>query len=264
MHSENLPENPRMNQNDKNEKKEFISLQAGPRDHAGEGLRGSLEVIVGSMFSGKTEELIRRLRRSQLARQSVQVFKPRIDVRYARDFVASHNQIFFPSITIEEPAEIFNHLLPQTQVVGIDEGQFFSSDLVRVSEELAARGLRVLVAGLDTDWLGQPFEPMPQLLAVADVIDKPRAVCVVCGSLATRTQKIRIDDEPGANDPVLGGENVRVQVGGRKEYEARCRKHFVARVDAATPDPNDFVSEFLKESPALFKTPQMQNDEASV
>ncbi len=202
---------------------------------------GRVEVIVGSMFSGKTEELIRRLRRAQLARLAVQVFKPRIDQRYARDFVASHNQVFFPSVMLEDPREVWQHLQPQTRVVGFDEGQFFSENLIDVCQQLADQGLRVIVAGLDTDWLGEPFEPMPALMAIAETVDKPQAVCMVCGEAASRTQKLfppDVDSEPQTADSNrnLGGEALRVQVGGRSEYEARCRKHFVPRLDHATAE----------------------------
>ena len=123
--------------------------------------RGEVEVIVGSMFSGKTEELIRILRRSQFAHLKIQVFKPRIDVRYSIDHVATHKRELFPSITIDHAVEIYAHLRPETQVIGIDEGQFFDDELVDVANELADRGLRIFIAGLDLDWKGEPFHPMP-------------------------------------------------------------------------------------------------------
>ncbi len=187
---------------------------------------GWIEVIAGSMFSGKTEELIRRLRRSIFARQRVQVFKPKIDDRYSVSQIASHNQSQFPSLVIERAEEILLHLEDGTDVVGIDEGQFFDQGLVPVCQELAARGMRVIVAGLDTDWKGLPFEPIPSLMAVAEIVDKPRAICVVCGTPATRTQK-------------TGGITSRVEVGGGKSYEARCRAHFRAEIDPPTLAPNE-------------------------
>ena len=157
---------------------------------------GWVEVITGSMFSGKSEELIRRIRRAQIARQKVQIFKPRIDDRYAADHIVSHSDMKMPS-----------------QVVGIDEGQFFDGSLVQVVNSLADRGLRVIVAGLDQDYRGRPFEPMPQLLAVAEYVDKTLAICVRCGAPANRTQRL-----VAATD--------RVVVGGADEYEARCRRCF--------------------------------------
>ena len=171
---------------------------------------GTIEVIVGSMFSGKTEELIRLLRRAQYARQSIQVFKPRLDDRYSENNVTSHNRLMMASTQIEQAAEIFNHLKPETQVVGIDEGQFFDEELVDVANELADRGLRVIIAGLDTDWRGEPFHPMPALMAVAEEVTKLRAVCVVCGGGASRTQR-RV------------AHNGKVLVGDSAMYEARCR-----------------------------------------
>lgn len=174
---------------------------------------GSIEVIVGSMFSGKTEELIRLLRRAQIARQNIQVFKPRLDDRYSTDHVASHDRSLIPSIVIESAVEIYRHLLPDTKVIGIDEGQFFDDELVDVANELASRGLRVIVAGLDMNWKGEPFRPMPALMAVAESVKKLRAVCVVCGEPASRTQRLvkRMDA---------------ILVGDRNSYESRCRDCF--------------------------------------
>jgi thymidine kinase len=192
--------------------------------------RGWIEVVVGGMFSGKTEELIRRLRRAELARQRVQVFKPLIDVRYSKDEVCSHNQNTFQSKPIASAAEIWNHLKDSTQVVGIDEGQFFDHGLVEVVQTLAERGLRVIIAGLDTDWQAKPFEPMPTLMAIAENVTKQHAVCVVCGSAASRTQRTaNIDGQ--------------IAVGAADMYEARCREHFKPEVVPATkryelgPDP---------------------------
>jgi thymidine kinase len=174
---------------------------------------GSIEVIVGSMFSGKTEELIRLLRRAQYARLPIQVFKPKIDDRYSADHVASHDRSLFPSVAIESAADIYSHLRPETRVVAIDEGQFFDDELVDVADELADRGLRVLVAGLDMDWKGEPFHPMPELMAIAESVIKLRAVCVVCGSAASRTQRL-----VKSTDSIL--------VGDHTSYESRCRKCF--------------------------------------
>jgi thymidine kinase len=173
---------------------------------------GWIEVIVGSMYSGKTEELIRRLRRAQIARQRVEIFKPTLDDRYAPDHIVSHSELRIPSRSIRHAKDIlrFAH---EADVIGIDEGQFLGGDLVGVCETLARRGKRVIVAGLDQDYRGRPFEPMPELLAVAEYITKTLAICMVCGSPANRTyRKVR---RPG-----------RVVVGGADLYEARCRRCF--------------------------------------
>lgn len=183
--------------------------------------RGWIEIVVGSMFSGKTEELIRRLRRAEFARLEIQVFKPIIDKRYNAMAVTSHNQTTMDSLPIENAEEIWNHLRPETKVVGIDEGQFFSESLVSVAQDLANQGLRVIIAGLDTDWQGNPFEPMPTLMAVAESVTKQHAVCVVCGAPASRTQR------------TAGGE-AQVVVGAHDSYEARCRQHFKPEVDSPT------------------------------
>jgi thymidine kinase len=184
---------------------------------------GWIEVVVGGMFSGKTEELIRRLRRAKFARQKIQVFKPIVDARYSKEEVTSHNMNSIPSIPIRGAQEIWDHLEDDTQVVGIDEGQFFQSDLVEVVQTLAARGLRVVIAGLDTDWKGMPFEPMPTLMAIAENVTKQHVVCVVCGTLASRTQR--------TGDATQGD---RVLVGAHDHYEARCREHFKPQVVAPT------------------------------
>jgi thymidine kinase len=171
---------------------------------------GWIEVIVGSMYSGKTEELIRRLRRAQIARQRVEIFKPGIDDRYAADAIVSHSELRIPSRAVKTAKDVLKHA-HEAQVIGIDEGQFLGPGLVEVCQELARRGKRVIVAGLDQDYLGQPFEPMPQLLAVAEYITKTLAICVVCGEPANRTyRKVQ-----------KGG---RVVVGGTELYEARCRR----------------------------------------
>lgn len=183
---------------------------------------GWIEVICGSMFSGKTEELIRRLKRAVYGKQAVQVFKPRLDTRYDETQVVSHSRLRMVSTPVERAEEIFLHLRPETQVVGIDEVQFFGPEVVRVCELLAARGLRVVAAGLDQDYQGRPFEPMPQLMAVAEYVTKELAICVVCGNPANRSQRL-----------VSRGE--RVVVGAAEAYEPRCRKCHVPEPVEATP-----------------------------
>jgi len=173
---------------------------------------GWIEVICGSMFSGKTEELIRRLRRAQIAKQKVAIFKPKLDKRYGNEYIVSHNLQRIPSQEIEDCKEIIRKA-SDADAVGIDEAQFFGSDLVEVCEELANRGKRVIVAGLDQDYRGKPFEPMPQLLAIAEYITKTLAICVVCGNPANRTQRKVESDE-------------RIVVGAFDVYEARCRNCF--------------------------------------
>jgi thymidine kinase len=186
---------------------------------------GSIEVIVGSMYSGKTEELIRRLRRAQIARQRVEIFKPAIDDRYARDAIVSHSDVRIPSRSVKKPEEVLKYA-HEAQVIGIDEGQFLGAGLVAVCEKLARMGKRVIVAGLDQDYKAQPFEPMPQLLAIAEYITKTLAICVVCGAPANRTyRKVQ-----------RGG---RVVVGGAEIYEARCRRCFdLGRRARPVPVPN--------------------------
>ena len=174
---------------------------------------GWVEVITGSMFSGKSEELIRRVRRAQIARQRVQLFKPGVDSRYADDQIVSHSDMKMPSLVVASAREILERLDEATEVVGIDEGQFFDAALVEVVDTLANRGLRVIVAGLDQDYRGRPFEPMPQLLAIAEYVDKTLAICMRCGAPANRSQRLIADTH-------------RVVVGGPEEYEARCRRCF--------------------------------------
>lgn len=174
---------------------------------------GQIEVICGCMFSGKSEELLRRLRRAAIARQKVQAFKPAVDTRHALDSIVSHDARSIPSTAVGDPREILERLDPDTRVVGIDEAQFLNGSLPEVCEALAGRGLRVVVAGLDQDYLGQPFEPIPHLLAIADSITKVFAVCVVCGRPATKSQRLIPSDE-------------RVVVGGGAIYEPRCRACF--------------------------------------
>lgn len=184
--------------------------------------RGWIEVVVGSMFSGKTEELIRRVRRAELARMKVQVFKPVIDKRYKVEEVTSHNMNSIPSIPLDSIDQLWDHLDPEAKVIGIDEGQFFDEGLVKVAQDLADRGLRVIIAGLDTDWQGVPFQPMPTLMAIAESVTKHHAVCVVCGAPASRTQR-------------TGGGDEKFQIGAHDSYEARCRFHFKPEVDTKTP-----------------------------
>ncbi len=174
---------------------------------------GSIEVIVGSMFSGKSEELIRRLRRAQIARQKVQIFKPAIDARYSDTHIVSHSAMKIESVAVTTARDIAAALEPDTEVIGIDEGQFFDQELVTVVNELADRGKRVVIAGLDMDYLGRPFEPMPLLMAIAEDVTKARAVCMQCGSPATYTQRLIASRE-------------RVVVGAADAYEARCRACF--------------------------------------
>ena len=179
---------------------------------------GSIEVICGSMFSGKTDELIRRLVRATIARQRVQVFKPSIDVRYAVEKGTSHAGSHYDAIPVQKAAEIREKLEPDTTVVGIDEAQFFDPEILQVAEELASRGIRVLVAGLDTDFRGEPFGPMPVLMSMAEHVDKLHAICMVCGDEASRTQRL-VNGKPARfDDPV-------VIVGASEMYEARCREH---------------------------------------
>ncbi len=196
-------------------------MQSTPRDI------GWIEVICGSMFSGKTEELIRRLRRATIARQKVQVFKPVLDDRYDADNIVSHNSVALHSVPLLEIGQIFDHLRLDTEVVGIDEAQFFDRSLVDICERLAGRGIRVVVATLDQDFRGQPFPPAPELMAVAESVTKMLAICVVCGNPANRSQR-------------LSGGMSQVQVGTNDQYEARCRKCFRPEVigQESIPSPS--------------------------
>ena len=178
-----------------------------------QGTVGWIEVICGSMFSGKTEELIRRLRRAQIARQRVQIFKPRIDERYSQDHLVSHSEMRLKSEPVGSADEILEKIDWQAEVIGIDEAQFFDIKLVQVCNQLADLGKRVIVAGLDKDYLGKPFEPMPQLMAVAEYIEKTLAICMKCGNPANYTQRL-VDSSD------------RVLVGATGTYEARCRSCF--------------------------------------
>jgi len=176
-------------------------------------VHGWVEVIVGSMFSGKSEELIRRLRRARIARQRVQVFKPRIDTRYATDHIVSHGEMRMESLAVDDARHLVELIQGDTEVVGIDEGQFFDHELPATCGALADRGLRVIVAGLDQDYLGKPFDPMPQLLAIAEFITKTHAICMVCGNPANHTQRLVASVD-------------RVLLGAEGFYEARCRRCF--------------------------------------
>ena len=187
--------------------------QLHPVRPGGNDGRGWIEVVTGSMFSGKSEELIRRLRRAQIAKQKVQIFKPLLDNRYSADHIVSHSEMRIPSENVKSSDDLIARVREDTEVVGIDEGQFFDANLPAACNTLADRGKRVIVAGLDQDYLGRPFEPMPQLLAIAEYITKTLAICVVCGDPANHTQRL-----------VASGE--RVLVGASGMYEARCRHCF--------------------------------------
>ena len=183
---------------------------------SGQVQHGHIEVVCGSMFSGKTEELIRLVRRAQIARQKLQVFKPSLDDRYTVEHIASHNGVRVEAVPVEHSRQILDRLAPDTTVVAIDEAQFFDDGVIAVCEELADRGIRVIVAGLDMDFRGEPFGPMPALLARAEEVHKLRAICVRCGSPASRTQRL-IDGRPASyDDPII-------LVGAAEAYEARCR-----------------------------------------
>jgi thymidine kinase len=192
-----------------------------------EASAGSIEVVTGSMFSGKTEELIRRVKRALLARQRVQSFKPRIDDRYDKSRIVSHSAfvegavvestgMVIEAVAVSTSDSLEGRVLDDTQVVAIDEAQFFDAGIVEVAQRLADRGIRVIVAGLDQDYLGRPFHPMPELMAVAEHVTKVHAVCTVCGASASRSQRLIADA-------------TKVLVGGNECYEARCRACFEPR-----------------------------------
>lgn len=181
---------------------------------------GWIECITGSMFSGKSEELIRRLRRGIYAKQKVVVFKPAIDNRYHKEKVVSHNGNAIEAINIVAAKEILSQDLTNVDVIGIDEVQFFDDQIVDIAEHLAENGHRVIVAGLDMDFKGEPFEPMPKLLAVSEQVTKLQAVCAVCGSPSSRTQRL-INGQPAKiDDPII-------LVGANESYEPRCRAHHI-------------------------------------
>lgn len=179
---------------------------------------GWIEVICGSMFSGKTEELIRRVKRAEIARQKVQVFKHALDTRYAQKKVSSHSGAETQAVIVNEAVDILGLIEPEAEVVAIDEVQFFDESIIAVCQTLADQGRRVIAAGLDMDFRGEPFGSVPSLLAESELVDKLQAICVVCGAPASRTQRL-IDGRPAAyDDPVI-------MVGASEVYEARCRLH---------------------------------------
>ncbi len=182
---------------------------------------GWIEVIVGSMFSGKSEELIRRLNRARIARQKVQVFKPSIDDRYSVEEIATHSGMTHISKPVMTAKELLAQIDDDTEVIGIDEGQFFDMEIVEAVNDLANNGKRIIIAGLDQDYMGKPFEPMPQLLSIAEFITKTHAICVKCGNTANYSQRTFESEE-------------RVEVGATGKYEARCRKCFIPHSDKPT------------------------------
>jgi thymidine kinase len=192
-----------------------LSMTEQFRQH---GNPGWIEVICGSMFSGKSEELIRRLRRAQIARQRVQIFKPQVDARFSEDHIVSHSDMKIKSQIVKKAQDIMELLDGRTQVIGIDEGQFLDIELVSVCNSLADMGKRVIVAGLDQDYRGRPFDPMPQLLSIAEYITKTLAICVLCGAPANRTQRLVESSD-------------RLLVGAGGTYEARCRLCFEPPAD---------------------------------
>jgi thymidine kinase len=177
------------------------------------GSLGWIEVVCGPMFSGKSEELIRRLRRAEIARQRVQIFKPAIDERYSDDHIVSHSDLRIRSLAVRDAADLESRLDLRTEVIGIDEAQFLGMSIVDAVVRLADMGKRIVIAGLDTDYLGRPFHPMPELLAVADEITKTLAICMQCGNPAKHTQRLV------ANEDLI-------VVGAAGMYEARCRRCF--------------------------------------
>lgn len=180
--------------------------------------RGRVEVICGSMFSGKTEELIRRVKRAQIARQKIQVFKPVIDDRYAKEHVTSHSGHNHDARPIAKSAEIAQCIEQTTTVVGVDEVQFFDDGIIEVVEKLARHGIRVILAGLDLDFRGEPFGAMPRLMCIAEEVTKLHAICVICGEEASRTQRLVNGIPARYDDPII-------MVGASEAYEARCREH---------------------------------------
>ena len=175
---------------------------------------GSIEVVCGPMFSGKTEELIRRTKRAQIAKQKIQIFKPKIDNRYHENNVVSHSSIAVEAVPVSSSSQIMELLFDSTRIVAIDEVQFFDDDIIKVVSKLARRGLRVICAGLDQDYMGRPFGPIPHLLAIADSVMKVQAICTICGAPASKTYR---KVEKNIDDQVVVGET--------ELYEARCRLH---------------------------------------
>lgn len=208
---------------------------------------GWIEVVCGSMFSGKTEELIRRLRRARFARQRVEIFKPALDQRYSDEAVVSHDENAIPSTPVDTADQILL-LVGEASVIGIDEAQFFGLELVAVCQHLADAGKRVIVAGLDQDYRGQPFEPMPQLMAVAEHVTKLHAICVVCGAPANHSQRLAANKQ-------------RVLVGAEDAYEPRCRRCFERPApEAPAPPANDQPAS----EPNAQDAPPLENDPASL
>jgi len=205
------------------------------------GNMGWIEVVVGPMFSGKSEELIRRLRRAEIARQRVQIFKPAIDERYAANEIVSHSGLGIPSDNVSRASEVLQKVQPRTEVVGIDEAQFLGEEVVDVCTQLANSGKRVIVAGLDTDYRGRPFEPMPRLLAIAEEITKLLAICVRCGNPAVHTQRLVESEEL-------------IVVGAMGTYEARCRRCF---------EPNPALAQDKKGGPQLLVRSRSANSSGS-
>src|SRR5215210_2814401 len=199
----------------------IAQVNDGEPTHHSRPNAGWIEVIAGSMFSGKSEELIRRLRRAKIARQKVQVFKPELDWRFSENQIVSHSEMRHASANSRSAADILAKIDPDTEVVGIDEGQFFDNELVNVANVLARRGVRVIIAGLDQDYTGKPWEPMPQLLAIAEYITKTHAICMKCGQPANYSQRTFESEE-------------RVAVGAADKYEALCRMCFVPHADSPT------------------------------
>ena len=188
------------------------------------GKTGWIEVICGPMFSGKSEELIKRIRRAQIARRRVQIFKHGIDARYDATSIVSHSQQSLPGVAVNDVADILDLVDDRTELVAIDEGQFFGPDIVEVTNKLANQGKRVIVAGLDLDYRGEPFGPMPQLLCSAEYVTKQLAICMVCGDPANFTQR-------------LTKATAQVVVGAQETYEARCRRHFEPPAEQPAPGP---------------------------
>lgn len=182
--------------------------------------KGWIEVICGPMFAGKSEELIRRVKTLSYAHQKILAFKPSVDNRYDKSAIASHDGEKYQAYAVNSVDDIKNLIEEGTQVVAIDEVQFFGESIISLVEELADKGMRVIVAGLDTDFRGEPFGPMPELLARAEFVTKLSAACTVCGCAATRTQRL-VDNKPASyDDPII-------QIGAKESYEARCRKHHI-------------------------------------
>ena len=191
------------------------------------GKSGWLEVICGPMFSGKSEELIKRLRRAQIARRKVQIFKHGIDARYDATSIVSHSQQSLSGIAVTDVRDILELVDDRTELVAIDEGQFFTDDIIEVTNKLANQGKRVIVAGLDLDYLGKPFGPMPQLMCCAEYVSKQLAICMTCGDPANFTQRLTASTD-------------QIVVGATETYEARCRQHFeppARKISGPTADP---------------------------